>query len=372
MREIIAAHGGHIGFDRFMQEALYAPGLGYYSAGAAKLGAWGDFTTAPEVSSVFGRCLALQCAAILGKAGGEILEIGAGTGKLAADILGQLERMHCQPAVYSILEVSADLRERQADMLASFSARGVPEVRWLDRVPDTATRGVLIANEVLDALPVRCFEIRNGAGRARIYERVVVNREQGFGWLSVPADDSLAIAVEHIEASIGAALPAGYRSEVCTRLHDWLAGVLKALREGVAIFSDYGLPRRQYYLPERSAGTLLSHYRHRAHDDPFLYIGLQDLSAWVDFTALAEAADAAGWSVAGFTSQAHFLIGAGLETVMAELKSEDIHAQLRLASEVKTLTLPGEMGERFKFMALVKGFEEDLRGFELVDMRGGL
>lgn len=372
VREIIRAEGGHIRFDRYMQEVLYAPGLGYYAAGSEKFGAAGDFVTAPEVSPVFGRCLARQCAEVLRQTGGGILEIGAGSGRLAADVLGELTRMRVAPAAYRILEVSADLRERQAEKLRSCDRPEALEVEWLDRLPQGSCKGVLLANEVLDALPVRCFEIRGAASHTRVMERVVVAGEQGFGWGTVPADDTLSAAVAGIEELLGAPLPEGYRSEVCASLNEWLAGVLGGMSEGVAIFSDYGLPRSQYYLPERAAGTLISHYRHRAHDDPFMHVGLQDLSAWVDFTALAEAAAGVGWSVAGFTTQAHFLIGAGLETVMADCRSENMSEQLRLASEIRTLTLPGEMGERFKFMALARNFNQPLSGFEIVDMRGGL
>ena len=355
-----------------MHEVLYAPGLGYYTAGAAKFGAAGDFTTAPEVSPVFARCLARQCAEILDQTGGGVLELGAGTGRLAAELLDELARMERVPDFYRILEVSADLRERQAATLAAQGKQERLEPCWLDRLPDTPGAGVLLANEVLDALPVRCFEIQPGADSTRVLERVVVQRGQGFAWATTAADDTLLRAVGHIEASLGTALPAGYRSEVCIDLAGWVCSVLKPLSQGVAIFSDYGLPRRQYYLPERSEGTLIGHYRHRALDDPFLHVGLQDLSAWVDFTALAEAADLAGWTVAGFTTQAHFLIGAELEAVMAEMSSENMSEQLRLASGVKTLTLPGEMGERFKFMALTRNFTGQLSGFGLVDMRGAL
>lgn len=372
IRAVIENAGGFIGFDRYMREALYAPGLGYYSAGATKFGAHGDFTTAPEVSTVFGQCLARQCAEALGETGGDILEAGPGTGRLAADILLELESVRCEPGRYQLLEVSADLRARQQATLEDLRDACNTQVSWLDAPPGRAWQGVIIANEVLDALPVRCFEIAAGSGRGRILERGVVARDDGFGWDHRPADDALRAAVEHIENSLGAPLPAGYRSEVCLELEGWLQALLENLERGLLLFSDYGLPRREYYLAERGEGTLICHYRHRAHDDPFLYPGLQDISAWVDFTAVAEAADKLALSLAGFTTQAHFLIGAGLEEVMQAKGATSVDAQLRLASEIKTLTLPGEMGERFKFIAFTRESGLKPRGFSFKDMQDKL
>lgn len=372
LREVIARAGGYIGFDRYMHEALYAPGLGYYSAGSTKFGAQGDFTTAPEVSSVFGYCLARQCAQVLQVSGGDLLEIGPGTGRLARDILDELHRLNCSPGKYQLLEVSADLRNRQRQLLVPHLNAGAVDVEWLDAPPVLPWRGVILANEVLDALPVRCFEITRGTGADRVLERVVVARDAGFGWDRVPADDALREAVNDIESALAAPMPAGYRSELCMGLTAWLQSLLGQLQEGVVILADYGMPRAEYYLPERREGTLICHYRHRAHDDPFLYPGLQDISAWVDFTAVARATEVAECSVAGFTTQAHFLIGTGLESVMQKQTGGSAEEQMRLASEVKILTLPGEMGERFKFMALAKGYEEALCGFSFRNLQGKL
>lgn len=372
LRSLIQSAGGQVGFDHWMREVLYAPGLGYYSAGAAKFGAAGDFTTAPEVSAVFARCLARQCRELMPEVGAHIVEVGPGSGALARDLLAELNALGCAPDSYRLLEVSADLRQRQQSALSDFTESGATRIEWLDEPPQESWRGVLLANEVLDALPVRCFEITAGKGEPRIQERAVQCVADGFGWLRVPADDRLQSAVLAIESALGTALPAGYCSEVSTGLDAWLATLTGAMKKGVALLCDYGLPRASYYLPERSRGTLICHYRHRAHDDPFLYPGLQDISAWVDFTAVAEAAQAAGCSVAGFSTQAHFLIGAGLEAVLADSNPSAGVDQLRLASEVKTLTMPGEMGERFKFMALGRDIDLALSGFGFRDMRDKL
>ncbi len=372
VKEVIDAAGGCIGFDRYMREVLYAPGLGYYSAGSTKFGAAGDFTTAPEISSVFARCLARQCAEVLAETGGDILEIGPGTGRLAADLLAELKTLDMSPARYRLLEVSAALRARQAETLGNHSRVSGTSLDWLDAPPADRWQGVLLANEVLDALPIRCFEITAARRAGRVLERVVVAGQRGLAWDAVPADDALCAAVAHIESGLARPLPPGYCSEVCWGLGDWLRAVLAGLERGVVLLSDYGLPRASYYLEERNSGTLICHYRHRAHDNPFLYPGLQDLSAWVDFTAVAEAAVALGFDLAGFATQAHFLIGAGLEDVVGRQVGDGSGDSLRLASEIKTLTLPGEMGERFKFMALSRNFSRPLAGFGFKDMRDKL
>lgn len=359
-------------FDTWMREALYAPGLGYYSAGSAKLGEAGDFTTAPEISPIFGQCLARQLAELLPQLDGQILELGPGSGRLAHDVLTELDALGVPPASYQLLEPSADLRERQASLLTQNDLAGRTRLEWLDEPPKENWRGVVLANEVLDALPVRCFEVTGAAGVERLLERGVRLSGDGFAWASRPATPDLVAAVTTLETALGRPLPTGYQSEYCPDLADWLASVLQTLECGAVFFSDYGLPRAAYYLPERATGTLICHYRHRAHNDPFLYPGLQDISAWVDFTAVAEAGVAAGWRLAGFTTQAHFLIGAGLDEVLASYTADSNASQFRRASEVRTLTLPGEMGERFKFMALMRGLDVSLRGFSFRDMRDKL
>lgn len=368
IRDEIEAHGGWISFERYMQMALYEPGLGYYSAGAAKLGARGDFITAPEISPLFSRCIANQCAEILERMdGAAVLELGAGSGVMAADVLLELASQGRAPQRYLILEVSADLRERQRELLVRRAPQLVERVAWLNDWPEEF-RGVVLANEVLDALPVQRFRVRGAHVNA-----VGVAWQLGrLDWSEVRADDELEAAVRGIEASLGETFPDGYLSEANLRLGPWMRGLAAALHEGVALFIDYGLPRRQYYRPERREGTLLCHFRHRFHDDPLINVGVQDVGAWVDFTAVAEAAVAAGLSVAGFTTQAHFLIGAGIEQFIGALSEQELTARVQSARQAMLLTLPGEMGERFKAIGLTKRFEHALRGFGVRDLAASL
>jgi SAM-dependent MidA family methyltransferase len=348
--------------------ALYEPGLGYYSAGATKLGAGGDFVTAPEVSSLFTRCLANQCGEILQHVSlGSILEFGAGSGVMAADLLNELAAQGAMPERYFILEVSADLRERQRALLLERAPAHAARVEWIDRLPEEF-RGVVLANEVLDALPVQRFRIRGD----QINSLGVTWQLGRLDWSETHADADLEAAVRRIEANIGERLPDGYTSEINLRLAPWIAGVAAALREGVALFIDYGLPQRQYYRTERSEGTLLCHFRHRFHDDPLINVGVQDIGAWVDFTAVAAAASAAGLTVAGFSTQAHFLIGNGLEQLLAPAAFNELAARVQLARQAMLLTLPGEMGERFKVIGLSRGVEQPLRGFGVRDLAATL
>jgi SAM-dependent MidA family methyltransferase len=362
--EEIDARSGWLSFERFMEMALYEPGLGYYSAGASKLGAGGDFVTAPEVSPLFSRCLATQCGEILQHvSGGAILEFGAGSGVMAADLLNELAVKGSLPRRYLILEVSADLRERQRALVQERAPAHAARVEWLDRLPEEF-RGVVLANEVLDALPVQRFRIRGDQVNA-----LGVTWQLGrLDWSETRADAELEAAVRRIEANTGERLPDGYTSEINMRLTPWIAGVAAALREGVALFIDYGLPQRQYYRSERREGTLLCHFRHRFHDDPLINVGVQDIGAWVDFTAVAEAASAAGLAVAGFSTQAHFLIGSGLEQLLAPAEGHELASRVQLARQAMLLTLPGEMGERFKVIGLSRGFEQPLRGFGVRDL----
>ena len=368
IHDAIDANAGWISFERFMEMALYEPGLGYYSAGASKLGASGDFITAPEVSSLFSRCLATQCGEILQRlSGGAILEFGAGSGVMAADLLNELAAQGALPERYFILEVSADLRERQRALVQERAPAHAARVEWLDRLPEEF-RGVVLANEVLDALPVQRFRIRG----EQVTSLGVTWQLGRLDWSETHADAELEAAVRRIEANIGERLPDGYTSEINLRLAPWIAGVAAALREGVALFIDYGLPQRQYYRSERREGTLLCHFRHRFHDDPLVNVGVQDIGAWVDFTAVAEAASAAGLAVAGFTTQAHFLIGNGLEQLMRPNTANEIASRVQLARQAMLLTLPGEMGERFKVIGLSRGFEQPLRGFSVRDLAATL
>ncbi|HEX5419383.1 MAG TPA: SAM-dependent methyltransferase [Gammaproteobacteria bacterium] len=338
----IAAAGGWIGFERYMQCALYEPGLGYYSAGSAKLGPAGDFTTAPELGDALARALAIELEPALATLHDPVLlELGAGSGSLAQQLLAELSRRGAPPVPYRILEPSADLEQRQREVLAPWGER----VSWLERLPERPFEGLIIANEVLDALPVACFVKR----RERALPLGVAVGEGAFVWAEGPEDRELGRAVERIETALGFALPEGYRSEVCLMLPGWLASLGGALKRGGVWLVDYGYARRDYYHSQRAGGTLICHYRHRSFDDPFFLPGLVDISAWADFSAAAEAALAGGLEVTGYTTQAQFL----LEALGAGLVNAD--AGPEALSALKTLVLPGEMGERFKLLRLGKG-----------------
>ncbi len=359
VHEMIAAGGGSISFAEFMHHALYAPGLGYYAAGSRKFGANGDFVTAPEVSALFGRVLARQCAEVLA-GGGDILEYGAGSGKLAADLLTALGKLGTLPRRYDIFEVSADLRQRQQRYLEREIPDLLPLVHWLDEPPE-AVRGVIVANEVLDAMPVERF--RRTAGG--VEQLRVASDGDAFALVSTAAPPRLVDAVQQIEQDLGHALADDYVSEVSLALPQWIAAL--ALEEGVAFLFDYGVSRREYYAAQRNTGWLRCHFRHRAHDDALILPGIQDITAWVDFTRVAESAVDAGFEIAGFTPQSHFLAGGGLDAELEQLEAMSAAARLELSSEVKTLTLPGEMGERFKCMALRRGNVAVPSAFRLAD-----
>lgn len=363
IRGEIGNNGGHIPFRRFMELALYAPGQGYYSAGSRKIGADGDFITAPEISSLFSRCLARQCAGVLGTLdGGVILEPGAGSGVMAADMLCELQRLDALPAAYWILEPSAELCQRQQQTLAARVPEFLDRVRWLESLPAEPFAGVIVANEVLDAFPVTRLRLSGGV----IQELHVAWEEGRFAWRALPAEPALA---DYARGVLDVdALPDGYTTEVNRGLAPFIASLSDVLRRGVILLLDYGYTRAEYYHPQRGDGSLLCHYRQRAHADPFLYPGLQDITASVDFTAVAEVGEAAGLSLCGFTSQALFLLGCGLEQVMQQADG-DQRDLLRRAAEVKLLTLPAEMGERFKAMALCRDVAAPLSGFALNDQR---
>lgn len=363
----IAAAGGWLPFGDYMELALYAPGLGYYSAGARKLGAAGDFTTAPEMSVLFGRCIARHCAAVLEAiGGGDVLEVGAGSGRLAFDVLTALHAEGRSPQRYLILEVSADLRQRQQELLAKLPDELAARVHWLDAPPAGPWRGALLANEVLDALPVECFAWRDGAA----FERgVAITGDGAFEWSERPAAGELRSEIERLRADT-ADWADGYASELCRRAGPWIGAITRTLEQGVALFIDYGLPRREYYHPQRTQGTLRCHYRQRAHEDPFAHPGMEDITAWVDFTRVAEAADDAGLEVLGFCTQAALLLGLGIESDVAA--AQDERTRVQHAGEARRLLMPEEMGESFKVMALGRGFDAPLAGFVLQDLRGRL
>ena len=354
----IAAQGGWIPFSRFMELALYAPGLGYYTAGAHKFGKSGDFITAPEISVLFGRTLAKQLVEVMLASTPHILELGAGSGKLALDILGELERMNALPESYSILEVSADLRERQQTLLREKLPHLAGRVHWLDTLPDSLS-GAVIGNEVLDALPVHLLRWSEG----RILERGVVSQNNAFVWQDrLPENPALLAIAQNIS------VPDDYLSEISPAARGLIASLCERLDQGALLFIDYGFGAREYYHPQRSRGTLMCHYRHHAHDDPFYLPGLQDITAHVDFTAVAEAAIDHGAHFLGYTSQAHFLFNNSVTDFMQEVSPDDVQAYLPLSGQLQKLTSPAEMGELFKVIALGKRMEQPLKGF----LRGDL
>ncbi|HEX4299650.1 MAG TPA: SAM-dependent methyltransferase [Gammaproteobacteria bacterium] len=356
IREAIQAAGGAIPFSRYMDLALYAPGLGYYSAGARKFGAAGDFITAPELSPLFSRCLARQCAEVLAEVKqASILELGAGSGVMAADMLLELQALGRLPAEYLILEVSGELRERQRQTLAAKATALASRVRWLDALPERFS-GVIVGNEVLDALPVERFLKRPGG-----FDEYCVRAEgESLAWSTRAAGEQLAATLAAFETTLPEPLKPGYVSEFNLGLMPLVSSLAATLKQGALLLLDYGYPRAAYYHHERSMGTLMCHYRQRAHDDPFLYPGLQDITAHVDFTAVAEAGTSSGLDLAGYTTQAHFLMALGVAGLAG--------ADMRAAQQVKLLTLPEEMGERFKAIGFSKGIETALSGFTLRDL----
>ena len=365
LRERIAAAHGWLPFADFMRVALYEPGLGYYSAGAAKFGAAGDFVTAPEISPLFSQCLAGQCAAMLEQlGGGDVLEPGAGSGVMAATMLTEFERRGTLPGRYLILETSAELRARQEATLAGLPAALRERVSWLEQLPGEPFRGVVVANEVADALPVTRFVVHG----SRIDELGVETEGDTFRDARRPAGEALRSAV----ADFGLESAGEYRSELSAELPGWIAALGGCVSDGAILLLDYGFSRREYYLPERNSGTLRCYYRHRAHDNPYVWPGLQDITAWVDFTAVAEAGRSAGMRVAGYTSQAQFLLAGGIDELASQAFVAGAQAQAKLAHGLRQLMLPGEMGDAVKAIALTRGSVDAPPAFAGRDMRSSL
>lgn len=358
----LAASGNWMSFRDWMEWVLYRPGLGYYSAGAARFGASGDFITAPELSTLFGRTLARHCRDSLAAcAGNTILELGPGRGVLARDILQALERDDALPERYLMLDRSGSLREEQAQTLAVLSPEARSRVEWLDRLPQQPIDGLILANEVLDALPVeRIRRLPDGVQQLGV-------RQDGnaFHEASRAAPRDLAARVAALETDLGRRLEPGYTTELCADLGPWLNALAATLDRGLMLFIDYGYTRSAYYHPERHMGTLRCHYRHRAHNDWLLLPGLQDLTASVDFTAVALAARDADLDVLGYAPQSHFLMAAGLTELLAATTPSTPSAQLQLTQQAKALMLPGEMGERFQVLALGRNFPTPVIGFQL-------
>jgi SAM-dependent MidA family methyltransferase len=363
---VIEKAGGSIGFAEFMQHALYARGLGYYSAGLTKFGEAGDFVTAPEISPLFGKILGNQVASVFGQmnevSNRTILEIGAGSGALAVDLLQRLVSLDSLPERYCILEVSPDLQQRQCAKIESALPRFIDRVEWLTDWP-TSHSGVIVANEVLDALPVERF-----VKRGHSINRVSVSAtENGFDWLEEPASDSLAAAVLNIESELGQPLPDGYQSEVSLGLREWLGNLAHCLDTGFVFLFDYGVSHQEYYAADRSGGWLRCHFRHHAHSNPLINPGIQDLTAWVNFSQVADAAHAGGLRIAGYVNQAQFMLLGGLPEELKDMAGLPTAAQIELSQQVKSLTLPGEMGENFKCLGLSKGSVQEPDLFSLAD-----
>jgi SAM-dependent MidA family methyltransferase len=347
----IASAGGWIAFTRYLELALYAPGLGYYAAGARKFGAEGDFVTAPEISPLFARLLARQVAQVLAVTGGDVLELGPGSGILAKDLAAELAALGAAPPRYRLLEVSADLRERQQALLAGAAQR----YEWLDRLPDEIT-GVVLANEVLDVVPFHLVARQGG----RWFERGVGLDAGALAW------QDRALGEGELYRRAQRVFPEGegdYLSEVGLAGEALARTLCERLARGVAIFVDYGFAAREFYHPQRREGTLRCHYRHRFHGDPFLYPGLQDITAHVDFSAISDAGEKAGARVLGFATQANFLVSCGLADLVAASDPSQAVAHLKLTNALNRLVSPAEMGELFKVLALGKGVAGPLQGF---------
>lgn len=340
----IAESGGWLAFDRYMELALYHPEEGYYGAGRARIGEGGDFDTAAETSALFGRTLAGQCAEVLAAcSGGDIVEMGPGSGRLAEVVLGELKEAGKLPLRYLLVEPAPGMRAVQQERLATTHPDLFERLEWVDRLTHERVRGVILANEVLDALPCRCFRRAKGAWLER---GVSLGAEERLRWEDRRADTALEEALDAMQADLHWNLPEGYCSEIRLNLYEFIAELAQSLEAGLVLLADYGLPRRELYLAERSEGTLGCHFEQHWHDDPFLRPGREDITAWVDFTAVARAAEAAGLRAVGFTNQAQFLLAANiLELAGSPPSAED-------AAAVRRLTLPGGMGEAFKFLGL--------------------
>ena len=357
----IGRAGGWIGFDRFMELALYTPGMGYYSGGARKFGVAGDFITAPELSSTFSQTLAAQVAQFLTLGLTQIVEVGAGSGRLAADLLLELEQRNALPEGYGILDLSGELRARQQQTIADRAPHLLDRVHWLDCLPENFN-GLVIANELLDAMPVHLVVWRDDENGQCISERGVSVHDGQFAWEDRPASGYLLERARLLASE--QAIPSGYLSEICLAAPAWVSAWAGILGHGALLLIDYGFPRREYYHPQRDAGTLMCHYRHHSHSEPFYLPGLQDITAHVDFTAIVEAGCAAGLDFLGYTTQATFLFNCGLTEVLARVSADDATRYLPLANAAQKLVSPAEMGELFKVIALGKGITEPLIGFQ--------
>ena len=357
----IKAAGGWISFANFMQLALYAPCLGYYISGSHKFGGAGDFVTAPEISSLFGRTLAKQTTQILKQVKqADILEFGAGSGKLALDLLLEMEKTECLPRNYFILEVSAELRQRQQTLFTNNAPQFIPLLQWMDRLPDKFS-GLMLANEVLDAMPVHLVVWRDN----QFFERGVTYKNEAFVWKEhLLRDDALLKAAARLDAQHNLSNEHySYISEINLVIPRFITSLARIMQDGLILLIDYGFGAKEYYHPQRNQGTLMCHYRHHAHDDPFYLPGLQDITSHVDFSAVMEAAGNAGLELMGYTTQAHFLINCGITEILSQTPADHLGKYLPLSNQLQKLVSPAEMGELFKVIAFGKNIDQPLIGF---------
>ena len=360
--------GQYIDFSQYMNMALYEPNLGYYSSGSQKFGAQGDFITAPEVSPLFAQSLANSVAdALQQMSGASIIEFGAGSGILAVDMLLALEQLNQLPEHYFIIELSAHLQQRQQALIKKRIPHLQAKIQWLESLPAEKINAVVIANEVLDAMPVQRFIIQEDK-----IQQIGVQCPEQLQLNTIAADEPLSNAVQHIEDNLQHSFPENYCSEINNFVQPWLKSLSASLNQAAIFLIDYGYHQSEYYSPERHMGTLMCYYQHRSHSDALRHPGLQDITSFVDFTAVAEAALAEGFDVDGYTNQASFLLSCGLPDLAEKQMSDDTQHQIQLSQQIKTLTLPSEMGERFKVMALSKHLKKMIMGFELRDFRDRL
>lgn len=355
---------GDLSFVEFMHKALYEPGLGYYSSGLAVLGKQGDFITGPEMSPLFGQSIANQCAQILPLLDSPILfEFGAGSGTLCVEILSHLERLNCLPKSYYILEVSAPLAQRQQEFIKKSIPHLAHCLTWIDKWPERPFNGIILANEVLDAMPVHRFiQSQNQVLESLITLDAQDNLQEVFK----PSQN--AVLLNYVTQQLPEQTT-DYLSEANLFIDSWLHNIYQILNQGLVLLIDYGFPRHEYYHPDRSQGTLMCHYQHKAHTNPLIHVGEQDITAHVDFTHVAEAGFQAGFHIAGYTNQASFLLANGL---LGLIESLDADNQFKAKQAIKQLTHPSEMGELFKVIALSKQIDVDLQGFQFNDKRVSL
>ena len=367
IRDKIHEARGWIPFEKFMDLVLYTPRMGYYNSGAVKLGNAGDFVTAPEISSLFGRTLAQQVIQVFQQINlRNILEFGAGSGKLALDLLLELEKSGSLPRKYFILEISAELRQRQKILFDQEAPHLINLLEWLEELPSNF-KGIILANEVLDAMPAHIVVWHNSA----LFERGVIWRNDQFAWQDHPIQNSeLRYAASQLEPLINPKndLIHPYISEINLAATYFMHSLANMLQQGIILLIDYGFGRDEYYHYQRDQGTLMCHYRHHAHDDPFYLPGLQDITSHVDFSAITAAAENTSLALLGYTTQAYFLINCGITGILAQTPIENMNSYLLQSNQLQKLVSPSEMGELFKVIAFGKNFSEPLIGFKSGDM----